>query len=53
MDDAIKELCYSVKLAVIKAIVQMPNEEVLKFIEKSLKEVNNENRRKPEREAHK
>ena len=38
MDDATKELCYSVKLAVIKAIVEMSNEQVLKVIEKVLKE---------------
>lgn len=50
MDDATKELCYSVKLAVIKAIVEMPNETMWGFIEKALKEVNDENRRKPERE---
>lgn len=42
MDDATKELCYSVKLAVIKAIVQMPNEHVLEIIEKTLKEANND-----------
>lgn len=42
MDDATKELCYSVKLAVIKAIVEMPNEQVLEHIEKVLKEVNND-----------
>lgn len=42
MDDATKELCYSVKLAVIKAIVQMPNEQVLEIIEKTLKETNND-----------
>jgi hypothetical protein len=38
MDDATKELCYLVKLAVIKAIInaieQMPNEQVLKIIER-------------------
>ena len=51
MDDATKELCYSVKLAVIKAIVEMPNETVLEIIETTLKEANDENRRKPEREA--
>ena len=37
MDDATKELCYLVKLAVIKAIVQMPNEQVLKIIKKYIK----------------
>ena len=42
MDDATKELCYSVKLAVIKAIVEMPNEQLLKRIEKTLKEANND-----------
>jgi hypothetical protein len=55
MDDATKELCYLVKLAVIKAIInaieQMPNEQVLKIIEKPVKEVNDENRRKLERET--
>jgi hypothetical protein len=46
MDDATKELCYLVKLAVIKAIInaieQMPNEQVLKIIEKPVKEVNDD-----------
>lgn len=42
MDDAAKEMCYSVKLAVIKAIVQMPNEQALEHIEKVLKEVHND-----------
>lgn len=42
MDDATKELCYLAKLAVINAIVQMPNEQVLKIIEKTLKEANND-----------
>lgn len=55
MDDATKELCYSVKLAVIKAIVQMPNEQVLEIIEKTLKETNNDIRpgRNTETEADK
>ena len=42
MDDATKELCYSVKLAVTKAIVEMPNEQILERIEKTLKEANND-----------
>jgi hypothetical protein len=46
MDDATKELCYLVKLAIIKAIInaieQMPNEQVLKIIEKPVKEVNDD-----------
>lgn len=46
MDDATKELCYSVKLAAIKTIVQMPNERMLEpmleFLEKVLKEVHND-----------
>jgi hypothetical protein len=46
MDDATKELCYQVKLAVIKTIWQMPNEKVLvqmlEFIEKVMKEIDND-----------
>lgn len=59
MDDATKELCYLVKLAVIKAIIkaieQMPNEQVLEIIEKTLKETNNDIRpgRNTETEADK
>ena len=55
MDDATKEMCYSVKLAIIKAIVQMPNEQVLKIIEKTLKEGYNDIRsgRNTETEADK
>ena len=55
MDDATKELCYSVKLAVINAIAQMPNETVLEIIEIALKEANNDlqSGRDPQREADK
>lgn len=53
MNDAEKEMCNSIRLAVVKEIIEMKNEEIWALVTKSIEKVgkDNEDRQISERKA--